>query len=83
MNIYNWAEKAERPYPVEFVHENRLRCNGVRLERVFLPKDEEGVQVACGQYFSVCLTSNGRIVFWGSISGKINEDGHHHHSKPE
>jgi hypothetical protein len=53
------------------------------LERVILPPNEEGVQVACGQYFSVCLTTNGRIVIWGSINGKItNDDGFFYH-KPE
>ncbi len=46
------------------------------LERVTLPPNDEGVQVACGQYFSVCLTTNGKIAIWGSLSGKItNDDG--------
>jgi alpha-tubulin suppressor-like RCC1 family protein len=41
------------------------------------------VQVACGQYFSVCLTANGKIVIWGSISGKITNDDALFFSKPE
>ncbi|CAF4157074.1 unnamed protein product [Rotaria sp. Silwood2] len=46
------------------------------LEKVILPQNDEGVQIACGQYFSMCLTTTGRIVIWGSISGKItNDDG--------
>ena len=42
-----------------------------------LPQNDDGVQIACGQLFSVCLTTNGKIVIWGSISGKItdNDDG--------
>ena len=45
------------------------------LGKVTLPSNEEGVQVACGQNFSTCLTSNGRVVIWGSISGKVTDDG--------
>lgn len=41
-----------------------------------LPANEEGAQVACGQHFSVCLTVSGKILIWGSLSGKTtNDDG--------
>ncbi|CAF3739050.1 unnamed protein product [Adineta steineri] len=52
-------------------------------ERVTLPQNDEGVQVACGQYFSVCLTANGKIIVWGSISGKITNDDGFFYNKPE
>ncbi|CAM4858154.1 unnamed protein product [Rotaria socialis] len=52
-------------------------------EKVILPQSEDAVQIACGQYFSMCLTSNGNIVVWGSISGKITNDDGFFYSKPE
>ncbi|UJR38108.1 hypothetical protein I4U23_030788 [Adineta vaga] len=56
---------------------------GTVPEKVFLPKNEEGVQVACGQQFSVCLTTNGKIVLWGSISGKATDDDELYFVKPQ
>jgi alpha-tubulin suppressor-like RCC1 family protein len=53
------------------------------LERVILPQNDNGVQVACGQNFSICLTSNGKIVIWGSISGKTTNDDGFFYEKPE
>jgi alpha-tubulin suppressor-like RCC1 family protein len=53
------------------------------LEKVILPQNDEGVQVACGQHFSLCLTSNGKIVVWGSVSGKITNDDDLFYNKPE
>ncbi|CAF4909512.1 unnamed protein product [Rotaria sp. Silwood1] len=53
------------------------------LEKVILPPNDDGVQVACGQYFSMCLTLSGKIVLWGSISGKITNDDGLFYSKPE
>ncbi|CAF4670522.1 unnamed protein product, partial [Rotaria magnacalcarata] len=52
-------------------------------EKVILPQSEDAVQIACGQYFSMCLTLNGNIVVWGSISGKITNDDGLFYSKPE
>jgi len=53
------------------------------LERVPLLQTDEGVQVACGQYFSTCLTTNGKIIIWGSVSGKITNDDGLFFNKPE
>ncbi|CAF1080148.1 unnamed protein product [Rotaria sordida] len=55
----------------------------LQLEKVILPQNDEGVQIACGQYFSMCLTSNGRIIIWGSISGKMTNDDGLFYSKPQ
>ncbi|CAF4429539.1 unnamed protein product [Rotaria socialis] len=52
-------------------------------EKVILPQHAEVVQVACGQHFSVCLTSNGKVVIWGSISGKVTNDDGFFYQKPE
>ncbi|CAF1022863.1 unnamed protein product, partial [Didymodactylos carnosus] len=52
-------------------------------ECVILPNDAEGVQVACGQHFSLCLTITGRIVCWGSINGKIGSDDGFFYPKPQ
>jgi alpha-tubulin suppressor-like RCC1 family protein len=41
------------------------------------------VQVACGQYFSVCLTTNGKLVIWGSLSGKMTNDDGLFFNKPQ
>ncbi len=48
-----------------------------------LSQTDDGVQVACGQYFSGCLTANGKIIIWGSVSGKITNDDGLFFSKPE
>jgi alpha-tubulin suppressor-like RCC1 family protein len=55
----------------------------IYLERVILPQNDEAVQVACGQHFSLCLTSNGKIVIWGSLSGKTTNDDGLFYNKPE
>lgn len=52
-------------------------------EKVYLPDNAEGVQVACGQHFSACLTTTGKIIIWGSISGKISNDDGLFFQKPE
>ncbi|CAF1021817.1 unnamed protein product [Adineta steineri] len=52
-------------------------------EKVILPQNDDVVQVACGQHFSVCLTGNGKIVVWGSISGKVTNDDGLVYQKPE
>ncbi len=41
------------------------------------------VQVACGQHFTLCLTLNGKIVIWGSISGKTTNDDGFFYQRPE
>ncbi len=41
------------------------------------------MQVACGQNFSVCLTTSGKIVIWGSVNGKTEHDDGYFFSKPE
>lgn len=53
------------------------------LEKVFLPQNETAVQVACGQHFSLCLTSNGKVVIWGSLSGKTDHGDGFFYQKPE
>jgi alpha-tubulin suppressor-like RCC1 family protein len=52
-------------------------------ERVPLPPNDDAVQVACGQNFSVCLTTSGKIVIWGSVNGKTEHDDGYFFSKPE
>ncbi|CAF1039515.1 unnamed protein product [Rotaria sordida] len=52
-------------------------------EKVILPQQVNAVQVACGQHFSVCLTTNGKIVIWGSISGKVTNDDGFFYERPE
>ncbi|CAF0990014.1 unnamed protein product [Adineta ricciae] len=52
-------------------------------EKVILPQDEKAVQIACGQHFSICLTKNGKIVVWGSISGRVTNDDGLFYQKPE
>ncbi|CAF1467672.1 unnamed protein product, partial [Adineta steineri] len=52
-------------------------------EKVILPQNDDVVQVACGQHFSVCLTGNGKVVVWGSISGKVTNDDGLVYQKPE
>jgi E3 ubiquitin-protein ligase HERC4 len=52
-------------------------------ERVILPQNDIAVQIACGQCFSICLTTNGKIVIWGSISGKVTNDDGFFYYKPE
>lgn len=47
-----------------------------------LPPNDEGVQVACGQHFSMCLTTAGKIVIWGSLNGKTNSDDGFFYEKP-
>ncbi|CAF0974051.1 unnamed protein product [Adineta ricciae] len=56
---------------------------GTVPERVYLPKNEDGVQVACGERFSMCLTTNGKIVIWGSVSGRVKKDDELYFSKPQ
>ncbi len=53
------------------------------IERVILPQNDNVVQVACGQYFTLCLTANGKIVIWGSISGKTTNDDGFFYQRPE
>ncbi len=55
----------------------------VHLERVILPQNDQVVQVACGQHFTLCLTLNGKIVIWGSISGKTTNDDGFFYQRPE
>ena len=43
------------------------------LEKVNFPRDDLAVQITCGQFFSVCLTGDGKVLLWGSLNGKINE----------
>lgn len=50
---------------------------------MILPQNESVVQVACGQHFTVCLTSNGKVVIWGSISGKTTNDDGFFYQKPD
>jgi alpha-tubulin suppressor-like RCC1 family protein len=52
------------------------------LEKLPLPAGEEGVQVACGQLFSLCLTLNGRIIIWGSLDGNVSKDNGFFYEKP-
>ncbi len=84
MSICNWVEMDEQQHQVEFSQEtNQNVISLLSLEKVSLPQNDEGVQVACGQHFSVCLTTNGKIVIWGSISGKITNDDGLFFKKPE
>ena len=53
------------------------------VEKVPLPANEEGVQIACGQLFSLCLTLKGRIVIWGSLDGKTNKNDGFFYEKPQ
>jgi alpha-tubulin suppressor-like RCC1 family protein len=53
------------------------------LEKVILPQNDDALQVACGQHFSICLTSNGKIVVWGSISGRVTNDDGFFYQRPE
>jgi alpha-tubulin suppressor-like RCC1 family protein len=50
---------------------------------VILPQNDNVVQVACGQHFTLCLTLNGKIVIWGSISGKTTNDDGFFYQRPE
>jgi alpha-tubulin suppressor-like RCC1 family protein len=85
MSIYNWVEKEEQLYQVKF-NKAKRKCfdnSFYYTEKVILPPHDEGVQVACGQCFSVCLTISGKILIWGSISGKITNDDGLFFNKPE
>ena len=53
------------------------------LEKVLLPQNDSGVQIACGQHFSLCLTVHGKIVVWGSVSGKTTNDDGFFYQRPE
>jgi alpha-tubulin suppressor-like RCC1 family protein len=66
-------------------YENRNFFFSIRicLERVILPQNDDAVQVACGQHFSMCLTSNGKVVVWGSISGRVTNDDGFFYQRPE
>ena len=55
----------------------------VFADKVNLPENTDGVQVACGQHFSACLTTTGKIIIWGSVSGKITNDDGLFFEKPE
>ena len=62
---------------------NNLMSTGFHVERVILPENEDGAQVACGQHFSACLTVSGKIAIWGSLSGKTTNDDGLFFNKPE
>lgn len=56
---------------------------GFHLEKVTLPENEDGAQVACGQHFAACLTVTGKIAIWGSLSGKTTNDDGLFFNRPE
>jgi len=59
------------------------KCVRFCVEKVILPQNEPVVQVSCGQHFTICLTTNGKVVVWGSISGKTSNDDGLYYPKPE
>lgn len=61
--------------------DGRVMC--CRIEKVIIPQNDTVVQVACGQHFTLCLTSNGKVVIWGSIGGKTTNDDGFFYQKPE
>ena len=85
MNTHNWVEKDARQCQVQAAETKNVwaidHCFSV--EKVILPQNDDGAQVACGQHFSLCLTVNGKIVIWGSLSGKTTNDDGMFYARPE